>query len=194
MQLWHGWLAKVLDHLVDSASGSPSLPFWDTIIKHNRGGSGGGHFAGWMTTFNVFSSEGYWQAYTTELHDYIPGRGSVYEQCEYPVLGPESFSKGMCKVPVLVCSTSRDAWFKCFMFSGSFRSEIRGKNTMMPVNDWCIATTMEETKPWPAPNPERPNPPAQPTKPASSSNPKTTTKPTAKSKPAGNDMFSRLRK
>jgi len=34
MQKWHSLLAPILEKLVESASGSPDLHFWETVIRH----------------------------------------------------------------------------------------------------------------------------------------------------------------
>ena len=58
MQQWHTWLAHIMDKLVESARGNPDLNFWETCIKHEPNGSAEGHMAGWMSTFNVFTTKG----------------------------------------------------------------------------------------------------------------------------------------
>ena len=62
MQQWHEWLAHILDQLVESVRGNPDLTFWETCIRYQPNGSGPGYLSGWMSTFNVFTSLGKWQA------------------------------------------------------------------------------------------------------------------------------------
>ena len=138
MQIWHGLLAQILDQLVLSRSGSPDLQFWETVIKHEPNGSGEGHFAGWMSTFNVFTTKGEWQATDFTISSRRNGQW-VEDQSTWPVLDPDELSRGMCKVPVEV-QEADGTWYMCYMFAGTFRSDILNKNTLVPRNDWCIAT------------------------------------------------------
>ena len=141
MQKWHTLLAQVLDKLVESASGSPDLNFWETVIKHQPNGSGQGYFTGWMSTFNVFTAKGKWQGdcYTC-YEDY--GRQKV--TTTFPVIDPDSLSRGLCQVPVNVQDEETGEWVKCQMFAGMFRTEIQDSNTFVPTNDWCIAAPNQQ--------------------------------------------------
>ena len=138
MQKWHTLLAQVLDKLVESASGSPDLNFWETVIKHEPSGSGPGYFTGWMSTFNVFTSKGKWQGDCYTIHDYPP------ETTTFPVIDPDCLSRGLCQVPVNVEDAETGEWVECQMFAGSFRTEIQNSNTFVPTNDWFIAAPNQQ--------------------------------------------------
>ena len=141
MQKWHEWLALILDELVKSRSGRPNLRFWETCFKHKPNGSGDiGFFAGWLTVFNVFTVRGRFQGDLGEYNPYAEAAIKDGNTLPWPVLGPEDLVRGMCKVPVTMIDNSDGTEHPCWMFAGIFRSEIYQNHTLVPQNDWCIAT------------------------------------------------------
>jgi len=84
MDQWHTWLVYVMDKLLDSAIGNIDLNFWERCVKHEPNGSGEGHMAGWMSSFNVFTKDGEWQAHTFHYWD-VDGPVRTW----FPVLDPD---------------------------------------------------------------------------------------------------------
>ena len=173
MKQWHEWLANVLDNLVESANGNPNLHFWETCIKHQPNGSAPGYLSGWMSTFNVFTSLGQWQANKFSYQDY---HGPVhFVETWFPVINPDHISSGICKAPVKVEDPAR-VWNDCFLFAGQFRSNPHENTTLQPTTDWYIAIEDKEDvwdrRDWihpsirpPLPDPNRPKTPPPPEKP-----------------------------
>ena len=143
MQQWHTLLAKVLDKLVESASGNPDLKFWETVIKRKPNASGPGYFTGWMSTFNVFTKEGMWRGSNFGCEDGY-GPNTWKWTSEWPAIGPDSLSLGLCQVPVHVQDCVTEEWTECKMFAGMFRTEIQNSNTLVPTNDWFIAAPNQQ--------------------------------------------------
>jgi len=126
---------------VKSRSGRPNLRFWETCFKHKPNGSGDiGFFAGWLTVFNVFTVRGRFQGDLGEYNPYAEAAIKDGNTLPWPVLGPEDLVRGMCKVPVTMIDNSDGTEHPCWMFAGIFRSEIYQNHTLVPQNDWCIAT------------------------------------------------------
>ena len=152
METWHAWLAYVCDKLVESASGSPDMHFWETIIKHEPNGSCEGHFTGWMSSFNVFTHKGEWQgdnfefpedegySYDTEDSDdeqvkHDSDSDDEQEKQWFPIINPDDICKGICFVPVKVIDGQKE--YDCTMFAGHLRSEIKEEGTcIVPQIDW----------------------------------------------------------
>ena len=143
MEKWHTWLSYVCDKLVESANGSPDVLFWETIVKHEPNASGPGYFAGWMSSFNVFTHKGKWQAKNFEIVDFYEAEEDedyVPEKSWFPVINPDDIAKGICFVPVLVNDNGTE--YDCTMFAGQLRSDVKYDTCLVPQTDWCIATKL----------------------------------------------------
>ena len=145
MQQWHEWLAHILDQLVESAKGNPDLHFWETCIKHQPNTSAMGYVCGWMSTFNVFTSQGKWQATNFIYREPMSSFRDPPIQTWFPVIDPDNISSGVCKVPVLV-EDPLEVWNECWLFAGQFRSNPHKNNTLYPTTDWYIAIEDKEVE------------------------------------------------
>lgn len=125
MTAWHQLLAPVLDEFVKSASGDPSIAFWDRVCSHHGGGSGPSYLSGWVTVFAVFNSDGEWQ----------PNRSQV----PYPMIDFDSLPVGVVSVPVLVDDNGTQ--YDTQLLGGQFAFEEAGSEgvAIQPRTDWCIA-------------------------------------------------------
>lgn len=131
MKKWHSLLASVLDQLVDSAEGRPSLYFWDTVCSRSGGGSGPRYLSGWITVFSCFKENGSWQ-------------GNISDESDWPKIDTTDIPVGAVSVPVLVDDNGTQ--YETQMLAGQFAHESVSSvpdanqlDTVRPRTDWCIA-------------------------------------------------------
>ena len=125
MTKWHGMLAPVLDHLVNSAAGQQELDFWDRVCHFKGGGSGPTYLSGWITVFVPFKAKGEWQ-------------GEVREGAEWPLIDTGKLPVGAVSVPVLVDDNGTQ--YDTQMIAGQVAHDVCGDGSILrPRTDWCIA-------------------------------------------------------
>lgn len=153
MTEWFKLLHPVVDEMVASVEGKPSLEFWDRICHHHGGGSGPRYLSGWVTVFACFQKDGKWQGkvpfdaphhqfgFSSDGREYVDkGKPSPFK---YPFINTNHLPIGAATVPVLV--NDNGVQYDTHMLAGQVAYEaidykMAGKmDTVRPRTDWCIA-------------------------------------------------------